>query len=420
MTVTHPINHAQIVIVGAGISGICTAYYLAQAGFDVAVLERRSNVAEEGTLCNSGLIAPAATSPITLPGILRTGFGSRLRRITPVITRALPNPARWGWYRKSRQEATTNLEDNKALLTRLALHGQQLIAQAQAKHKLDHENIDGLLHTFRKQEDAQRASALSGILAREDIKSSGIALEQLNSVEPALLHPPALAEARYYPDDQVGNCVLFTKQIKGLAQSMGVAFHFSETVRTMEHQGKQVTLHLDNGTFTADAVILCCGMQAAQLLRSTGVHLPLAPVQSYTAVASLKTVEFAPQGTVYDDTYRVAISRLGNRIKISGLLGFVPHTEAPDPKAVRTLLRIASDYFPNAVNYSNMNVLGRTFALTPNGMPLVGMANTSNVFINTAHGVHGWAQAVATSQLLTDYIMGNPSAIETSGLFYQA
>lgn len=415
---THNTTHTQIAIIGGGISGICTAYFMAQAGFDVALFERRSNVAEEATLGNSGLMAPASTSPLALPGIISTALTSQFQSSPAIMTKSGLNPSRWSWHRRSSAQALHEYAQNKSYLTSLTAYGQSLIHQLQEQHSLDEENVEGILRVFRKQDDFQRATAVEDILKQQDLPYADMEIAQIAALEPTFILGTTLASAKYYAQDEVGNCVLFVKQLKNIVQTLGVQFHFSQSIKSIErHTSGKITLHTDSQqTFTADAVILTAGMQSAQLLKPLGVALPLYPVESYTAVATLKTTEYAPSTTLIDESYRVSIARLGNRLRISGLMGFVPHTKEPHKLAAHTLTKIANDYFPNAVNYNNAKVWGRTFALMPNGLPLLSTTSYGNIFVNTAHGMNGWAAAVGTAKILTDHIMDHDTEIDTSGL----
>jgi D-amino-acid dehydrogenase len=205
---------------------------------------------------------------------------------------------------------------------------------------------------------------------------------------------------------------------KHITQTMGVQYHFSHTVTAIERQSNnKITVDCGEHAIEADAIVISAGINSVPLLKPLGIALPLQAAESYSAVSTLKTTEYAPSVTLIDETNRVCISRLGHRLRLTGLIGFVPYTQTPHKKAVNTLHKIANDFFPNAVNYSNASIWSRTFALTPNGLPLLGTTSYGNIFVNTGHGANGWAAAVATAKLLTDHIMDHATEIDTTGLF---
>lgn len=425
---THNKTLKQIAIVGGGLSGVSTAYFLARAGFEVAVLERHANVAEESTFGNSGLLAPCAVQPLVLPGITRTAFSNLFKSDPPILVKSGFNPSRWRWVRKSRREYQDYFSLNKQRLTRLSAYGQMLTQHLQDQYALEQENTQGLLHLFRNQADADRCAAVQDSikqfeLPRHDVKG----LDAIRQVEPAFQSATPIAGAMYYPKDSAGNCVLFVKQLRAIAQSLGVQFHFSQSVKAVRPEfGGRVSIEVAGADGTADStlvvdgVVLAAGMQNIPLLKPLGMSLPLCPIQSYNAMAAVKNLDEAPNTSLFDETYKVAIARVGNRIRVSGLLGFLPRTEQPHEKAINSLLKVANDYYPNAANFNTANFWSSTFALQPNGMPLVGGTTHGNIFINTGHGAHGWSAAVGSAKLLADAMAGRETEIESDGLLLSA
>ena len=419
---THNKTLKQIAIVGGGLSGVTTAYFLARAGFEVAVLERRANVAEESTFGNSGLLAPSVVQPLILPAITRTAFSNLFKGEPPILVKSGFNPSRWRWVRKSRREYQDYFSLNKQRLTRLSAYGQMLAQHLQEQYALEEENSQGLLHLFRHQADADRCAAIENTLKQFELPRQQLkGHDAIREVEPAFQSAAPIAGAMYYPKDAAGNCVLFVKQLRAIAQSIGVQFHFSQSVKSVRPElGGRVSIDVGSAdgdsTLTVDGVVLAAGMQNLPLLKPLGLSLPLCPVQSYNAMAAVKNLDETPNTTLFDETYKVAIARVGNRIRVSGLLGFLPRTEQPHPKAIASLLKVANDYYPNAANFNTANFWSSTFALQPNGMPLVGGTTHGNIFVNTGHGAHGWAAAVGAGKLLADAMAGRDTEIDSDGL----
>jgi len=423
--VTHNKTLKQIAIVGGGLSGVTTAYFLARAGFEVAVLERRANVAEEATFGNSGLLAPCAVQPLVLPGIIRTALSNLFKAEPPILVKSGFNPSRWRWVHKSRREYRDYFSLNKQRLTRLSAYGQMLTQQLQEQYALEQENSQGLLHLFRQQADADRCAAIQDSLNQFELPRHSIKGAAIREVEPAFQSETPIAGAMYYPGDTAGNCVLFVKQLRALAQSLGVQFHFSQTVRAIRPElGGRVSIDVSEAsgenTLMVDGVVLAAGMQNMNLLKPLGLSLPLCPIQNYNAMASVKNLDEAPNTALFDETYKVAIARVGNRIRVSGLLGFLPRTELPHAKAINSLLKVANDYYPNAANFNTASFWSSTFALQPNGMPLTGATTHGNIFINTGHGPHGWSGAVGSARLLADAMAGRETEIDSDGLLLSA
>ena len=423
MTNNKPLK--QIAVIGGGLSGVCTAYFLARAGFDVAVLERRANVAEEATFGNSGLLAPCAAQPLIMPGIVSTAFSNLFKNEPPVLVKSGFSPRRLRWVRQSRRQYQDYYSLNRKRLTNLSAYGQMLTRQLQDQYALEQENTQGLLHLFRQQADVERCNAIDDSNSQFELPRQTVKTEAIRHLLPGLPDDTAIAGALYYPQDGAGNCVLFVKQLRAIAQSIGVQFHFSQSVTAIrpELYGR-VALDISSAegtsTLNVDALVLAAGIQNTSLLKPLGVSLPLCPIQSYSAMAAVKNIDDAPNTSLFDETYKVAITRVGNRIRVSGLLGFLPRTEQPHPKAINSLLKVANEYYPDAANFNTANFWSNTFAVQPNGMPLTGATSINNVFLNTGHGAHGWSAAVGSAKLLADTIAGRTCEINSEGLLLPA
>lgn len=421
--VTHHKKQKRIAIVGSGLTGVSTAYFLARAGFEVTVLERHANVAEEATLGNSGLLAPCVAQPLVLPGIASTVFSNLFDSDPPILLKSGLSPTHWHWLRKSRRACRDAFARNRQSLMRLSAYGQMLTLQVQQQYVLRQENSQGLLHLFRRQADADRCTAFQDSQQFELPRHSIREMKDITRIEPAIRSTTPIAGAMYYPQDTTGNCVLFVKQLRAIARSLNVQFHFSRSVRAIhpERDGRvsiDVAGNVDaaGSILTVDGVVLAAGMQNMHLLKPLGMALPLYPVQSYNAMATVRNLDEAPVTALFDDTYRVAITRAGNRIRVSGLLGFLPYTESPHARAIGSLLKVINDYYPDAANFNTARLWSSTFALQPNGMPLVGATMHDNIFINTGHGAHGWAAAVGSARLLADVMAGRKTEIDSDGL----
>ncbi|MBO9535626.1 FAD-dependent oxidoreductase [Herbaspirillum sp.] len=416
-------THRQIAVIGGGLSGICSAYFLAAKGYEVAVIERRAHVAEEATFGNSGLLAPGLAMPLTLPGAFST-FACRFQEEPRVLLAPGTDLKRNRWMRQARQAQQQRFADNKLRLTRLSAYGQELTRQLQEHYAMEHENGNGVFHLFRTPAEAARMAPLQEAAQQCEIKHKALDTAAIRLLEPAFSSEAALAGALYYPDDIAGNCVLFAKQMRNAAQELGVTFHFGSAVKAIQPEfGGRVALELESqhlpGRITTDGVVLAAGMQTAELLRPLDTPLPLRALQSYSALVPVKNPDDAPNMALFDDSYKVAMARLGNRIRITGLLGFTPPSQAIPPKALRNLLKIAGDYYPNAANYNQAHFWSSTIPLLPSGMPLFGPTRHGNVFVNVGHGVAGWAAAVGSARALADMVAGEQPEVDPEGFLPQ-
>ncbi|OWY30732.1 FAD-dependent oxidoreductase [Herbaspirillum robiniae] len=412
-------THRQIAVIGGGLSGICTAYFLAAKGYEVAVIERRAHVAEEATFGNSGLLAPGAAMPLTLPGAFAT-FACRFKEEPRVLLASGADFVRNRWMRHTRQAQQQRFAANKLRLTRLSAYGQELTLQLQAHHGMEHENSNGVFHLFRLPAEAARMPQMQEAAQQSELRFKALDTAAIRQLEPAFSSEAALAGALHYPDDIAGNAVLFAKQMRNAAQALGVAFHFGANVKAIQPEfGGRVALEIESphlaGRMMVDGVVLAAGMQTAELLRAHDTPVPLRALQSWSALVPIKNPDDAPNMALFDDSYKVAMTRLGNRLRITGLLGFVPPSQTIPPKALRNLLKIAGDYYPNAANYNQAHFWANTIPVLPSGLPLFGPTRHGNVFVNVGHGVTGWAAAVASARVLADMVAGEEPELDPDG-----
>lgn len=412
-------THRQIAVIGGGLSGICSAYFLAAKGYEVAVIERRGHVAEEATFGDSGLLAPGAAMPLTLPGALAT-FACRFQDEPRVLLAPGTDFGRRRWMKQTRLSQQHAFAEHKLRLSRLSAYGQSLTLQLQTHYGMEHENSNGVFHLFRQPAEAARAAQLQDAAQQCEYKQRALDTDAIRSLEPAFSSEAKLAGALYYPDDVAGNCVLFAKQMRNAAQQLGVTFHFDSTVTAMRSDfGGRVALQVQSpqlaSEISVDAVVVAAGLSSAALLQPLDTALPLRALQSYSALVPVKNPDDAPTMALFDDSYKVAMTRLGGRIRIAGLLGFVPPSQTLPPKALHNLLKIAGDYYPNAANYNQAHFWSNSVALLPTGLPLFGPTRQGNIFVNVGHGVTGWAASVGSARLLSDMVAGEATEIPCEG-----
>jgi D-amino-acid dehydrogenase len=204
--------------------------------------------------------------------------------------------------------------------------------------------------------------------------------------------------------------------MRQVAQSIGVHFQFSSTVSAIEQQGSRVALRIDDALFSADAVVLAAGAGSAQLLKPLGISVPLYPVKGYSATATVKNFDEAPLAALTDESYKVSISRMGNRIRVAGTAELGSRTPELRDAAVRTLIKVGSDWFPNAANYNKANFWCGARPMLPDGPPVLGATPVRNVYVNIGHGSYGWTMAAGSGKVLADIISDRAPDIDMDGL----
>jgi D-amino-acid dehydrogenase len=411
------VTQKQVAVIGGGVIGVCTAYFLAEAGHEVVVVERHPNVAQEASYASGGVVAPGYITPWAAPGMPKKILSHLFRSEAPVVLRPTLDRTLWRWIRKWVSECDLErYRINKTRMQRVAFYSRDILQQLREHYELDYEQTQGMLQLFRTERDIQLAQPACELLAEYGIPHEMLDPDAARNIEPALGHRARLAGALHLPNDESGNCPLFVKRMRQIAQSMGVQFHFTSTVHTIEHIDSRVALHIDDNRFSADAVVVAAGVDSVQLLKPLGIHVPIYPVKGYSATAPIRDFEEAPHASVIDESYKVSINRMGNRIRIAGTAELGSRTTELRESALRTLIKVGGDWFPNAANYNTANFWCGARPALPDGAPLLGATPLRNVYINIGHGSAGWAMAAGSGKILADIISGRAPDIDMDGL----
>jgi D-amino-acid dehydrogenase len=407
----------QIAVIGGGAAGVSTAFFLAGAGHQVALLERYGNVAQEISSGNAGLMSSGNAMPWAAPGMPQKLLRLLFRPETPVSMRARMHPSLWRWLRRWMAECEIDrFRVNKERLQRLANYSGALMAELVDHYPFEYEKTGGLLQLFRSQEERRFAEPALEMLAESGVEHRLLEPEEARCIEPALAWHTPLNSALYLPRDEAGNCPLFIRQLRNAAQQMGVAFHFDSKVDEIAADGAGVALRVGDQRFHADAVVLATGAESIGFLRKLRLKPPFYPVKSYSATVFIRDFDHAPCASVLDETYKINLSRLGTRVRLAGTaeIGF-PVPELRET-ALRTLVKVGEDWFPQAANYNTASFWSGVTPMLPDGGPLLGPTPLANVWLNISGAHHGWAMAVGAGRLVSDMISGHAPQIDTSGL----
>lgn len=407
----------QVAVIGAGVVGVCTAYFLAEAGHEVVVIERRGNVAEQASFGNAGVIAPGYITPWAAPGMPRKILSYLFKSEAPVLFKPTMDRALWRWIRLWLSECELDrYRINKERMQRVAFYSRDILHQLREHYQLEYEQTQGYLQLFRTEREIQLAEPALALLAASEVPHRMVDADAARLLEPGLSSATALAGGLHLPQDESGNCPLFTKQLKYIAQSIGVEFHFNSILTGIQHENNRVALQIDDRNFHADAVVLAAGIESAQLLKSLGIHIPLYPVKGYSATTSIKNFDEAPLAALMDESYKVAITRMGNRIRIAGTAELGSLDLELREAALRTLIKVGEDWFPHAANYNTANFWCGARPMLPDGAPLLGATPLKGVYINIGHGSTGWAMAAGSGKLVADIVSGYTPDIDMDGL----
>jgi D-amino-acid dehydrogenase len=417
----------RVAVIGAGIIGVTTAYELAADGHEVTVFERRSSVAEETSFANAGVIAPGYVTPWAAPGMPAKVMRYLLSRHAPVRL-ARPVAAgqlgwMWRWWRAC-QPAT--FQANRLRMHRLACFNQQRLAGLTRDLKLDYEQRSGYMVLLRDAQDLALARGSLKLLAELGVSFHLIDAAKARTLEPALNPEAGLHAAVHLPLDGVGNCRQFAHLLRTEGQRLGVDFRFQREVVDLGSGPRPVIRHrrIDSDEAAIehhfDAAVVCAAHGAPALLKPLGCRIPMAPVYGYSITAPLRQLEGQPEpgpkSAVMDERFKVAISRLGQRVRVAGSAELGGRLDRINAPAIHTLYKVLDDWFPGCAQIGQVQQWKGARPMLPDGPPVLGASGAPGIWLNLGHGSSGWALSCGSARLLADLVSGRPPSIDTEGL----
>ncbi|WP_411167137.1 D-amino acid dehydrogenase small subunit [Aeromonas sp. DSM 116730] len=410
----------DIVVLGGGVVGVTSAWYLAKAGHKVTLLERRGGVALETSHANAGQISPGYASPWAAPGIPLKAAKWLLQKHAPFTVRPTSDPFQLRWMLKMFANCTpAAYAVNKGRMVRLAEYSRDCMKLLRDELALDYEGRQlGTLQLFRSQ--AQRDASQRDI---EVLEEYGVPYQSLNAdgceeVEPALARVRGkIVGGLRLPGDETGDCFRFTQALADEARRLGVNFIFNCAIDEVElAQGRAVAVRAGERRFKADAIVCALGSYGTGFLRPLGIELPVYPVKGYSLTLPMTDAAGAPRSTVLDETYKVAITRFDERIRVGGMAELSGFNLALNPRRHDTLAMVVRDLFPEGGDLPRAEFWTGLRPMTPDGTPLVGPSPIPGLWLNTGHGTLGWTMAAGSGRLLSDLISGSAPAISDEGL----
>ena len=408
----------HVLVVGAGIIGVTTAFELRSRGFEVTVLDRRAGVAQEASYGNAGVISTAYAGPWAQPGMPGKILGYLLASASPVIFRPSLDPAQWRWLARWLGECRLQrFRLNKQRMQRLSEYSRSVLHELRRRYAIDYEQAHGWLQLFRTEADLARARPSIELLAQAGMPHRVLNAGECRAQEPALAEGTPLAGGLHLPEEETGNCAYFARRLKDLAAADGVSFRFDTAVTGLAVEGGRLReVRTAAGPLAADAVVVAAGADSAGLLRPVGLRLPLYPVKGYSLTARITRHESAPLMSVMDEAYKVAVTRMGNRLRVAGTAELGSRKLALREAALGTLLRVVRDWFPGAADYSQSRPWVGARPMLPDGPPVLGASPIANLYLNVGHGSTGWAMACGSARIVADIIAQRTPQIDLDGL----
>ncbi|NGM85746.1 D-amino acid dehydrogenase [Parapusillimonas sp. SGNA-6] len=409
----------KIIVLGAGVIGVTTAYYLAKAGHEVTVLERQAASALETSFGNAGQISYGYASPWAAPGIPLKALKWMFAEHPPLTIRPDGSLYQLAWmFRMWRECTPAKYARNKERLVRLSRYSQACIAALREATGIEYEGRrKGTLQVFRTSKQLDAVSQDIAVL-----KEAGVAYElldrhALHTAEPALAHTAdKLAGGLRLPEDETGDCHVFTTRLTAKAQELGVDFRYGVDVQQLHRSGAQITgVQCSDRLLMADAYVVALGAYSTRLLKDIA-PVPVYPLKGYSITVPITDPDRAPVSTLLDETYKIAITRFDHRIRVGGMAEIVGFDKTLNPRRRKTLEMVLEDLFPGSCRAAEASFWTGLRPKTPDSTPIVGATRLDNLYLNTGHGTLGWTMACGSGQLLADIVSRKAPAIRSDDL----
>ena len=412
----------RVLVLGGGVVGVTTAYYLARERAEVEVVEAADAVGTDATAGNAGLIAPghsfAWASP-RAPGMLvRSLLGGQ----TAIQVRLRPDLdlARWG-LRFLRECTTARARRNTLVKLALCRYSQQQLDRLAHEEQIDYlDSHTGILYLYRDPRELELGAARMQLLAQHGQECRVLDAAAVVAIEPAF-EPvrEKFAGAVYSPSDASGNAQVFTRRLAEVCERLGVAFRLGTTIAALAAEGEQVTGAVTNVcTLEADVYVLALGVGSARVARTIGVKLPIYPAKGYSVDFAIRDGG-APHTGGVDEQLLVAWAPLGSKLRMTSTAEFCGYDRSTPARAFENILRAARELLPDAADYSAGERRACLRPMTPDGPPVLGRGRHSNLFFNTGHGHMGWTMACGSSRAVADILQGRPPEIDLTGSEYR-
>ena len=412
----------RVIVLGSGVIGVASAYYLAQQGAEVTVLDRQPGPAEETSFGNAGQISPGYSTPWAAPGIPFKAVKWMFQHHAPLAINLDGSMWQLQWMAQMLKNCNPqSYAVNKERMMRVAEYSRDCLRELRKDTGINYENrAKGTLQLFRKEAQMEAVQRDISVLQECGVSYELLNGNELGRVEPALANAQdKLVGGLHLPNDETGDCYLFTNALAQIAKELGVNFQFNQNVEKLIVEGDEIKgVQVNGKVLTADRYVLAFGSYSRDFLKPLDLQLPVYPVKGYSLTIPIVDPAFAPQSTVLDETYKIAITRFDQRIRVGGMAELSGFNLGLNEDRRATLQMVTQDLFPGG-DMAQASFWTGLRPMTPDSTPIIGATRFKNLFLNTGHGTLGWTMACGSGKLISDIVLNHKTEISTDGLSIQ-
>ena len=409
----------RVVVLGSGVVGVTSAYYLARAGHEVTVIDREAGPALETSFANAGQISPGYASPWAAPGVPLKAVKWMFQKHAPLAIRLDGTQFQLQWMWQMLQNCTSaRYAVNKGRMVRLAEYSRDCLQALRAETGIQYEGrTGGTLQVFRTQQQFDGAAKDIAVLRDANVPYELLSPAELAQAEPALAAVShKLTGGLRLPGDETGDCQMFTTRLAAMAEQLGVKFRYNTPIDSLTMAGDRIAgVQCGDELVRADSFVVALGSYSTKFLSGL-VKIPVYPLKGYSITAPIVNEASAPISTVLDETYKIAITRFDDRIRVGGMAEIVGFDKSLREARRETLELCVNDLFPGGGDTSKATFWTGLRPMTPDGTPIVGRTPVPNLFLNTGHGTLGWTMSCGSGQLLADVMSSKQPAIKADDL----
>jgi D-amino-acid dehydrogenase len=422
----------RIAVIGAGIVGVTTAWFLRERGFDVTVYEMGDGPALATSAGNAGIVAPGYVTPWAAPGMPRKLAGYLGKAASPIVFRPTADPAQWRWLARWLAECSPDrYRRNRTRMQRIARHGRDALRELRAATGIDDDVRHGYLMLFRTEAEVALNQPARAMLDEQGVAYRLLDAAATRTLEPALSPGAPLAAGLHLPDDESADCQRFCQSLAERAVARGVEFRHGVEIFAIRRDGNRVRglVHgrrrlAEPNTIDVEAVVICAGNGSAALLAKLGIRVPIYPVKGYSATIDTGSGAASAAGSrprlpsmaVMDEAYKTALTPLGSRLRVAGTAEFGGPKLKLRESALATLRRVADDWFGPGIDFSKARYWVGARPMTPDGPPLLGKTGIDGLLVNIGHGSTGWTMSCGCARVLAALASGDDPGIDLDGL----
>lgn len=409
----------KIAVLGAGVVGTTTAYYLARAGHEVHVYDRQNGPALETSFANAGQMSFGYSSPWAAPGVPLKALKWMFAKHPPLAIRPDGSLRQLAWMLQMWRNCTAErYAVNKERMLRISNYSRLCLDELRRETGITYEGRQrGTVQLFRTQQQLDAAARDIALLAEAGVEYQLLAPHELASVEPGLATTAhKFVGGLRTPEDETGDCHLFTTRLAEIATKLGVQFHYGTALKALRTEGGAVqSVICEGGTIRADAYVIALGSWSTRFLGRL-LRLPVYPLKGYSITVPVADPDKAPVSTLLDESYKVAVTRFDDRIRVGGMAEIVGYDLRLNPRRQATLEMVVDDLFPGARKPGEVSFWTGLRPKTPDSTPVIGATPIKRLYLNTGHGTLGWTMSCGSGRLLADIVSGHAPDIRCADL----